>query len=631
MADAGHQALTVEEWNGIFARGLDDTTPQGYFLDSLNCKFSEGSAYSRDGSTKILTAANIVRFFVYRRLGETVRYIYLTRTGQLFDSLFPSTPIWTDASFVDFSALNFNNRFYITPHNRVTGIPGKSVLVYDGSGQARIAGSAQPLGFTLTVTAGASGSVEAGVHFIAVCYETASGFLSMPGPAVYGSIVAPGKTTLVVTGLPIGPAGTVARQLVATQSIQTDVYNGNQDGYQFFLIPSANGGIINDNTTTTATVDFFDTDLVADATYLFSTRASIPAGVCIADYNGRMCLGGFNADPHSVYISEPYNPEQMSTLNGYITVDPFQSGQAVSNLFSFRGSLNICKSHRIYQSTDNQSDPNTWPTPLPIDAGTGTECFGVGTILDAKGQQTDRALIADRSGLIVYQGYVTRPEGSWIVENIWKRINKSLFDLIQINVDPETSSIYITLPLDGSPGISHILYGWYGNAYGMYGFDAKQIKWSLWQMVPGISSICIDTDSVTGASMFLYSGTVNGIYKVMNDFSQHVDDTTAFRSMIKTSLYTTKPGWTQHCNLMKLRLQGNGSLLTSLWNQDGTNQISLLNIAMNAAPGFDYELKANYQATRVSAQFITGAGFGEWFRISRMDLYLKPMWQSFPA
>lgn len=627
--DAGHIPITVEDWKGIYARGVTDTTPQGYFVDSLNVKFDEGDVFTRDGSTNILTATDIVRFFIYKRLGETVRYIYLNTSGQLFDSLYPD-PIWTDVLFLDFSLCNFNNRAYITPHNRTTGIAGKSILVYDGSGTARLAACSTPVGFTLGAAVSAtSGNVEAGTHLLAVCFETSSGFISAPGPVSYAVLSCPGGFSIDLSSLPIGPSGTVARRIVATQAIQD--YNGNQNGYQFFLVSSTDGGRIADNSSTTATISFFDAELIADATYLFSTRATIPAGCAIMSYNGRMVILGINGDEHSAYISKPYDPEAMSTLTGFITVDPFESGDGLRNAFVYRGNIVFCKPNRLYQTSDNQSDPVTWTTPVSIDQGTGAECFCVGTILDSKGQQSDRCFIADRSGMVIYEGYVRRPEGSWLIKNLWDRINKALFNLIQVAVDAENSEIFISVPLDDATSISHILYGYYGDAYGPYGFDQKLIKWSVWSTTPGVSCITVDIDQVTGTSVLKYSGSSDNIYKIASDYSVHSDDGVAYESYVQTALFTSKPKYTQHCNLLNVRVLGSGILLTSLFGQDNIASSALANANMSATSSTDVELKANFESTRISVEFSTGSNIDEYFKISRMDLYLKPRWLSLPS
>lgn len=622
--DLSHEPITVEDWKGMYTRGVTDSTPRGFFQDSLNVKFSENDVYTRDGSTKVLTASGIIRFFMYKRLGETPRIIWLDTTGNLYDSLFPSTPIWVDASFVDFSLINFNNRAYITPHNRTIGIPGKYVLVYDGNGTARLAAGAAPTGFTLLATDSASsGNCEAGIHLIGVCYESSSGFISAPGPTAYAQVASTGGRRIDLANVPALPTGMVAVRVVATKAIQ--IYNGNQLGYQFYLVPSGNGGRITGGAST-GSLSFFDTELQVTADYLFDNRQLIPAGVGIGEYQGRMMIWGINGDEHSIYLSKPFDPEQFDTLGGYIIVNPFDNASGVKNCCDFRGNLLICKSNRSYITQDNNADPNTWK-PLPVDQGGGTECFGIATILDSKGQQTDKTFIADRSGLLLYEGYFKRPEGSWLVEDTWKRITKSAFSLIQVCVDTTNSAIYVTVPLDGSTSISHVIYGYYGGAYGRYGFDVKTIKWSLWQFQPGTKSICVDVNA-SKDTVLKYSGSAGNIYDMLSDYSVHADDGNAFQSYVQMALFSVKAKWINHLALVNLRVQGSGFLLNTVSGQDDSNTTTLQTLTLSATPGMDREIKANFQNERIAPKFRTGVNINEYFKISRAELYIKPLWMS---
>jgi hypothetical protein len=146
-----HKPLVQENFKGLYTRGTNDTVPDDYFSDCLNVKFSEGEVLTRDGLISYLTKSNIVRYFTYRRLNETPRLIMLDSSGNLLDSLAPGTPIYTDATFTDFSMVNYNNRAYITPHDRIRGIASKSILVYEGTGNARLAAGTAPSGFSLAV------------------------------------------------------------------------------------------------------------------------------------------------------------------------------------------------------------------------------------------------------------------------------------------------------------------------------------------------------------------------------------------------------------------------------------------------------------------------------------------------
>src|SRR5690349_24957659 len=97
--------------------------------------------------------------------------------------------MWTDASILDFSLVNYSNRAYITIHNRISGLPNKYVLVYQGSGLARLAAGLAPSGYTLGAANSASvGSCEAGYHLFAICGITDTGFITAPGTT--GSCIA---------------------------------------------------------------------------------------------------------------------------------------------------------------------------------------------------------------------------------------------------------------------------------------------------------------------------------------------------------------------------------------------------------------------------------------------------------
>ncbi|HXR79829.1 MAG TPA: hypothetical protein VN763_02880, partial [Saprospiraceae bacterium] len=147
-----HQQLTVPTFKGLYFNGVvDDSVPPGYFIDSLNTTFEVIEVRTRDGNTKVFDKANIRRFFIYKRLNETSRYIILDTSGNLYDSLYPGTPLVTNPAYKDFSAINYLNRCYITFHDRVSGIPGALLQVYEGAGPGtlRPAGGSAPVGFTL--------------------------------------------------------------------------------------------------------------------------------------------------------------------------------------------------------------------------------------------------------------------------------------------------------------------------------------------------------------------------------------------------------------------------------------------------------------------------------------------------
>lgn len=640
MPDLDHEPVEITEWKGLYSRGDSDGVPPGYFIDTLNTKFVGSDVTSRDGYAAFLIlsppATQVVRFFSYKTLTGGQRYIILRTNGDLEDTIAVATPIISDATFLDFSMVNYGGRAYITPHNRTTGISGKSLLVYLGSGSARVAAGTPPSGYVMAaVESGTAGNVEAGVHLVAIVNISDTGFIS--APALYIAVTSTGGKKIDVSNIDAGPSGTIQRGVVATKAIQN--YNGNPLGYEYFIVPSANGGLVNNNNNNeTAALSFFDDELKTSADYLFDNRSTIPAGVGITEYKGRLVTWGILGDEHSVYLSKPFQPEQFDSIGGIITVDPFESHSGVKNCFAFRGSLVICKGNRIYQTTDNDGDPSTWPVDL-IDNGAGTECFGVGTVIDSKGQENDRAFIADRSGLLIFEGYVKRPEATWLIEDTWKRINKAVFNLIQVCTDPLISSLFVSLPLDGDVAISHILYGYYGEAIGPYGLDPIKIKWSLWQIPGSIPrSILIDIDTTTLDSVFMTLGP-GVINQIKHDGSVHSDGAGAisFDSFVKTALYSVKSGWVNHFAGIKLKIEGSGNPAISLFGEDDvdtqvlTNSLSPPLLTLSTAPGKEFFVPANFKNEKASIKIGFSGILGSYFKLSRAILYAKPLWFTRPA
>lgn len=622
-----HKPLVQEKFRGLYSRGLADTVPDSFFIDTLNTKFDGIDVLTRDGLSLNIVKANIRRAFVYKRLGETPRQIILDTAGNLFDSLAPGVPIWTDALMVDFSMININNRAYITPHNRIKGIASKSLLVYEGSGSARLAAGVPPTGFTLAAANSAtSGKVEAGYHLFAVCNITSSGFITAPGPAIFAILNTPGARKVDLSGIAVGGAGVVGRLIVATKSILTTLYNGNQYGWELFFVPSA---VINDNVSTTLTVDFFDADLIDSADYLIDNLSTVPAGLGLCSYSGRLVSWGENGNQFTARVSEPLQPEVFSSVDGFITIDGSDAESGIKNAAPYRNKLLLATSNRWYSTSDNDSAPSTWNVGDAIDKSSGTECFGIATVLDARGSNTDRLWFADKSGLISFEGYARRPELTWNIENIWKRINKAVFNLIQVVDDPSNHRIMITVPLDAATAISHVLYGDYSDAFTVYGtIDEKAIKWSIWTFPSAPVSMMGDTDAVTKASIIHLALSGGNTY----DLKQGVlsDDGNAIDSYVKLSLKTAALNWINHFGGIKLRANGSGILQVTLFGEDDILSQTLLSPTLAALPGQEYDLLANFKNEKCSMKFRV-SNFGEFLRLHQVTLFARPLWLRRPG
>jgi hypothetical protein len=597
----------------------------------MNVKFAESDVLTRDGlaDPPAFTAANIVRFFKYNRLGEAGRFIYLDNLGNLYDSLFPSNPIWSDPTFLDFSLTPFNNRVYITPHNRTEGIPNRYVLVYEGSGQARVAAGAQPNGFTLVAAnSAAAGNVEMGYHLFAVCFITASGFLTAPGPPTFPIVNAPGGLAVDISSLPIGNQAVSSVVVLATKSIPTTGaagYTGNQLGYEYFFIP----GAVVVNGTTSITVNFYDADLVDSADYLFNNLTAIPAGVGIMSYGNRLAVWGEDANPNTIRFSQPNDPETFDAINGHITIAPDDNSSGIKNAITFRKSLLIFKSNRIKVTLDNGDDPTTWSID-DVDNSAGAECFGVGMILDSRGANNDRVMFASRSGLISYEGLVKRPELTYNIEDYWNRINKAAFNLIQIVDDPEQHKIIVTIPLDDATAISHVLFGDYSMAHTIYGnLDPKLIKWSPWTFPSPPVSVIGDVDPITQNGILQFALASGNIYTMSDENPVKMDYGNSIDSWIRTSLKTAMAGWINHFNAIKLRCTGFGSLQIDVYGEDSSRHQSLLSLPLSPSPGYEPYRLMNFINEKMSVRLRTSFS-DEYFKLSQLYVWAREIYLSRP-
>ncbi|MGB6667511.1 MAG: hypothetical protein WBE73_04145 [Candidatus Acidiferrum sp.] len=186
-----------------------------------------------------------------------------------------------------------------TPHGLVVGqlvtTTGVAVAAYNGTFPITAVPDSTHLTFTADNgglaasgggTAAAAGNVDTGVHEVSVIFKTRQGYLTAPGPAA--SWTASGGLRAVVTNIPTGPSNIVARILCFTGA----------GGASFFYVGSgaslfSGNMVINDNTTTSITLDFSDAILLA-GTNVDNLFNLIELGDCsgVTEYSERLFWWG---------------------------------------------------------------------------------------------------------------------------------------------------------------------------------------------------------------------------------------------------------------------------------------------------------------------------------------------------
>lgn len=613
-----HTPVTTSDFLGLYDRGTDDVVPHGHQSTCNNMQFFDGEIQSRYGTGLNYTGiTNVKQIELYKRPGEVTRLLILNASGQLYDSTEIGTPILTVSGMTGFRVENFFGRAYITPVNISdgVGVSGSYIYVYDGTGTARVAAGSAPTG-TLTIAASAlSGIVEAGYHLYAVAYETESGFITKPGPAIYAILESDGTRKVDLSGIPTGPVGTAKRHILATKAII--VFDGNQNAHEFFFVPN---GTLNDNITDTITVDFYDADLIESAEYLFDQYEAIPACAGLAEYKGR--LVGWNEN--YIFVSKAGEPESIDALTGLVLIAPGEAGY-ITDCIEYRDIFYVHKKFRVTAVADNGGDPSTWAT-VALDKGLGSPIRGIIKILDAEGASIDKFLVASTRGLVLFNGLYQEPELSWKIEHIWQRINKNYFHFVHGVNDTSNHRLYIAVPLDEATSCSHIIYGDYSN-----GLDATNIRWSLWSSsVWNPTSILIDLQpiSILGKdSTYLRIGSTAGVYDL--DTASRLDVAAAISSTLKTNLISPHNGYLSHYGSLRLRISGSGTLLTNLYTEDSSTVSALANTTLAASPNYDVTLLSNVINEKCMIELKTTAA-NAWFSVRRIDLFAKTLWSGRP-
>lgn len=324
-----------------------------------------------------------------------------------------------------------------------------------------------------------AGHNDRGFHLIGVVYETDTGGLTRPGPEFFAALTTVNvNKSIDVTQIPVSPNSYVTkRHLIATKAIRT--YNGDQAGYEFFFIPD---GTIDDNVTTTKNVSFYDSELLEDASYLLYNFEEIPAGIVLSKYHGRLVSLAEFENITLARLSAAGDPESVSELDGFILVPP--NNKPLTNAQEFRDVLYLFQNTKTISYTDNDDEPATWPEVI-LDQGVGTQNHGIATVLDSGGVNVDYLLIADYSGIFIFNGAYSRPELTFKINDYWVAQDRDEMRRIQMINDNKNKILYC-VTVDGD-----LLVGDYVN-----GLDPRNVKWTVWNfdfLVRAIQLVNIDT------------------------------------------------------------------------------------------------------------------------------------------
>lgn len=623
-----------DSFKGLWARGPVDKTPPDHFSDCLNIDSLDCEIESRAGSGQYLVQANIVRMAVFKPnppfdASNYPRIIYLKSNGDLFDSKFTGTPIFSNASMLDFSLVNFFGRCYISPSDGRVGLNGQVVKVYDGTGSTgfRNAAGVSPTTGALTanLTLGSGGGLQVGTYLLSYAFETASGFVTQPATP-FVAIDAVGGASINITILPTGPAGTVARWIIVTQAIPLRANLGIAFDVakapffpQFFAVR-----VPNNIATTYNPLTFFDEALVDSADYLQTQLTTIPAGVGLMEYKGRMVSYGEYGNSTLARVSEIGEPEAFSATSGFLITDPTDSS-GVRSAVEFRGNLYLYKDSRGYVTQDNKQEASTWDV-IDFEKAVGTEHYGIGAILDAKGSSTEGFLIASRGALDYFNGTIMQPEMSYKIRDLWLRINKPNFHKVQVAQDPINKRIYIIVPLDSSVTPSHIIVGDYRE-----GLSPISIKWYLWQFNNPATCIIIYEEFVS--NIFNYAVRIGNSVSIDDvAIGSHGTDAGAnINSFFETAPVRFSSGISVF-NYLKIRALGPTNTALTLYGEDRQIVQALEALIIpTVTPGREYAILANLVSEQAVLRMQAACNNTNVLQVNAFQIVGQHLWDERPS
>ena len=653
MSLVEYQQTQIDKFMGLYLRGLNDQCPQDHSTVAQNLRYNRvGEAYTRDGITpSIGTAAPIVRMFLATFGHADQAGIVLTcdGNGNIYRSdtggILLSVP-----GMVDFAAINVFSWCLISP---ILKTPQEPNPVYIWSGlPASGGGDTVPIrpaaGFgpaydgSFIAQEGSAliaGDCDIGVHEIAVSFITNTGYTTQPGPIQFQSeeffnpatVTSTGGRTIVLIGIPIGPPGTVARQILLTQADQKlFFYGGGRILQGAVLVPW--DGIIHDNTTTSIVISFFDTDLAVSADALFDLLPLIPAGTFslqagMSFYHGRVFYWGQNFN--LISVTNPGSAEAIDTVNGFIQLPDQFDGNNVTNSCSLQDTLYFFKAVGIFATVDNGGDPDTWSV-ITVDAATGSAVplsLATTSLATPANPQNQVALLADLGGVYLFTGAVVEPPLTWKINDLWLQIMESTnLQGTMIAIDPYFKLIYIAATGNaiGVKGYPNLLVADYND-----GLDPLKIKWSIWSFPFAVNAIgMISFTDVDGLSNKFRIAAGTNIVKYQPGSTTDLGGPIV---CIWRSFYSAPNlGSLNIFRYMRARLPYKDPLSLTLFAEDDAFIQNPPGFALPYTPGRDLTREFNFMDEKCAIQICCNATHGG-FVLQRLDMFSKIRFNMRPA
>lgn len=645
----------VQKCAGLFYREPLDNVPPDHLINALNVVYSpNGAIKTREVFAHVSTHGNPggrIPLYKTNNTDDSVTtsgygpnytrpIVCMSPVGAsyLLDLLrFPLLPFFDGISGdLDLTAVSLYNKWYISWSVGDIGSP-YGLRLYNGihptlpGGIYRIAGGTAAATTLTSSMAGGPFTTSRASYIFAVLYETDTGFIRAPANFLLNDRLLVDSAYFEFWGanltlnFGVGPTGTIARWIIGTKAIFNSVAipPANAANYPFFFIKR-----IPDNTTTSTTVGGYgyDNSLINAADHIFKQLPTPPAGKKVTEYNGRLVIMAPAEDRNKVLFSKASDPESFNSTSGFKVIEPADPSGCKNGL-EWRGNFYILKGRSTHVTQDNGGEASTWQV-TQVDNGIGTpSSYGIAQILGTTKGPSEGFLVANESGIFLFNGVYQKPALTWKIETLWRRINKAYFFKMELHVHPERQLIYALVPLDTSSSNNYIIVGDFSES-----LDPQGIKWSYW---------IINGDGANSMSIFeqyntkeirVYSNTQTGfIFTLLphDTLGQDYGSNNIIQRIKYPQMPTEKNRTTiSHFSRLMLDIVGSGSVA---WRYDGKNGVAvspLVPLNLVTTNTRTYNFLSNFQDEYVQVYLETGANTR--IEVRALEVEYAPLWSEYP-
>jgi hypothetical protein len=423
-----------------------------------------------------------------------------------------------------------------------------------------------------------------------------------------------GIHTVLLNDIPTGPSYVKQRIIVATQA----------GGSEFFFIPN---GVINDNSTTSLEINFFDTDLVISADSYFNLLEQIPSGTGLCTYNGTLVIVGTFFNFNTALVSNVSSPESFDDTQGFCEIPTESDGNNLVTCAVLREILYLIREVGFWSAQDNGSgNPSTWPVSV-VDGTVGSYqnslCAFTSTISGAS-DTGDIILLGSKEGIYIFDGTVRRPELTFKIQDLYEQIPVAVgaggLNRMCVRLSIWTHQLFIAVPDSGTGYPTYLLVGDYDPLEGI--LDPMAIRWSRF-VFPFNPTAILTTSNL----LMISNNATPGVFQI--DPTQTSDyGTVIIDNFYQTFFCTVLFGWVIFFKGVRVRGLSNNNIKLTLISLD--NVTTALPPVFIAAAGQEYLRLINFVNEKMSVKIETDV-LNATLNINRVEIMGIPRWQVRPT